>query len=345
MITWDGYLGWLLGMTTQCQRNTCHAMSASNICGPSSSSLESDQLSLSVVCPIHLYLLELQFSLAMSLFSLFVEYPVRKRLLQALSAYDIAKLDVVFGGFLPHPERQLYLNPIRDLIENTDEVQDLEAYGMKLLLFGNDVLALRQRLQHPQDYIRKHGHSRRLQVYLVGLCPVFTKTTGIRDRLLSFSLSGARDADGTSEDTIQMRLLKAEAVYGDLSPRTEFIMSLGAPYRPSKQRGFWLHVQAVPDPTVDLRLYVPSFLDRQRREVLFPHREACHLSMCILRKAWLLSCLADVLRMCFGLHVLSVANLTSRGLYIVGPHGRIWSQKRIDIQTVDLADIHIGRDV
>jgi hypothetical protein len=272
-------------------------------------------------------------------------YPVRKRLLQALSAYDIAKLDIVFGGFFRRRERRLYLNPIRDLIENTAEVQALEAYGMKLLLFGNDVLALRQRLQGPRDYIRKHGHSRRLQVYLVGLCPVFTKTSGIRDRLLSFSLSGARDADGASEDTTQMRLLKAEAVYGNLSPRTEFIMSLEVPYRPSKQRGFWLHVQAVPDPTVDLRLYVPSFLDRQRREVLFPHREACPLSMCILRTAWLLSCLADVLCMCFRLHILSVANMTSQGLYIVEPHGRIWSQKRIDIQTVDLADVHIGRDV
>jgi hypothetical protein len=141
-----------------------------------------------------------------------------------------------------------------------------------------------------------------------------------------------------------MRLLKAEAVYGNLGPRTEFIMSLGAPYRPSKQRGFWLHIQAVPDPTVDLRLYVPSFLDRQRREVHFPYREACHLSMCILRKAWLLSCLADVLCMCLRLHVLSVANLTSRGLYIVGPHGRLWSRK-IDIQTIDLAHIHIEQDV
>jgi hypothetical protein len=129
----------------------------------------------------------------MSLFSLFVSYPVRERLLQALSAYDIAKLDVVFGGFLRPRERRLYLNPIRDLIENTAEVRALEAYGLKLLLFGNDVLALRQRLLRPRDYIRKHGHSRKLQIYLVALCPVFTKTAEIRDRLLSFSLSGRRD--------------------------------------------------------------------------------------------------------------------------------------------------------
>jgi hypothetical protein len=268
----------------------------------------------------------------MPLLSLFVPYPVRKQLLQSLSAYDIAKLDVALGGILLRQERELYLTPLRDLVEDIAEVQALQAYGMRLLLLGNDVSALQQRLQFPQDYIRKHGHTRKLQIYIVGLCPVFTKTTGIRDRLLNFSLFGARGAHSVFEDIIQMRRIKAEAVYGSLSPRTMFVMSPGASHQPSDDHGFWLRVQAVPDSTVDLRLYIPSFLDRQRGEIDFPYREACNLSKCVLRKAWLLSYLADLLRMCLNIHVLNVADLTSQGLHIVEPHGRLWSQKRIDIQ-------------
>lgn len=268
--------------------------------------------------------------------SLLRPYPVRKRLLQNLSAYEIAKLDVTFRRILGHSERAFYLNPLRDLFEDIAEVQALETYGMKLLLLGNDVLALLQRLQRPRHHMRQHAHCRKLQLYLIGLCPVLSDTTEARDRLLNFSLFGARTADSMSEDTIQMRLLRAEAVYENLSPKTMFIMSFGGRNQPNKHRGSWLHVQTVPDSDVDLRVYVPSFLDRQRREVHFPYSEARHISKCVTRKAWLLPCLSDILRMVLGIHVLCVAFLTSRGIQLVGPHGRLWSQKHMSIQGVVL---------
>lgn len=65
----------------------------------------------------------------MSLFDLFVPYPVRKQMLQSLSAYDIAKVGMVLGRFLDSGERELYLNPIRDLIWDLAEVRALEACG------------------------------------------------------------------------------------------------------------------------------------------------------------------------------------------------------------------------
>ncbi|KAF1363088.1 hypothetical protein EJ07DRAFT_103984 [Lizonia empirigonia] len=269
----------------------------------------------------------------MPLQDLFVPYPVRKKILQSLSAYDTAKLEVALRGLLSCQERKLYLQPLRDLVEDTAEIQALEAYGMRLLLLGNDVSALQQRLKFPQDYICKHGHSQKLKIYLVGLCPAFTKTTGFRDRLLTSSLFGARNAHSVFEDTIQMRLTKAGAKYDDL--RTMFIMSLGASYQQST--GFWLRAKTVPDSTIDLKLYVPSFLDRQRGEVCFPYHEAFNLSKYVLRKAWLQSYLPDLLRKWFDGHILSVADPTS--LRIVGPHGQLWLRKQINIQAAAVGGV------
>ena len=271
---------------------------------------------------------------AMPLCDLFVPYPVRRPILNSLSAYDVAKLEIVLGMFLDPGEREDYLNPIRDLVWDIDEVKALEAYGLRLLLMGNDVLALQQRLQHPQHYIRKYGHSRNLQIYLVGHCPVMTRTTEIRDRLINASFFGAPSAYSVFEDTIQIRKMKAKVIYNGLNAGTIFMLSFGASTQTTKSKGVWRHAIDVPDLTVDLRLYVPSFDDRQWGEIQFPHREALRLSKCVLRKAWLLSCLADILCMCLDMHTLSVACLTSSGVHTVGPYGRLWLQKQIVIQHI-----------
>ena len=200
---------------------------------------------------------------------------------------------------------------------------------MRLLLIGNDVLALQQRLQHPQHYIRKYVHSRKLHIYLVGHCPVMTRTTEIRDRLINTSLFGAPSAHSIFEDTIQIRRMKAKVTYNDLSADTIFTMSFGSSTKANERHGFWRYVLNVPDLTVDLRLYVPSFADRQWGEIRFPCREILRLSECVLRKAWLLFYLADVLRLCLNIHALSVAYLTSSGVQAVGPYGRLWLEKQI----------------
>jgi hypothetical protein len=270
----------------------------------------------------------------MSLFNLFVPYPVRQRILQSLSAYDVAKVDMVLGKFLDPDERKYYLNPIRDLIWDVDEVRALEAYGLRLLLIGNDASALHQRLQHPQDYVRKYGHSRKLRIHLVGSCPLIARNTGIRDRLINTSLFGAPSAYSVFEDTVQIRRMKAKVTYEGFSPDSIFMLSFGASTQATKLQGLWRHVPIVPDLTVDLKLYVPSFDDRQLGEVKFPYRETLRLSGCVLRRAWLLSYLADVLCICINIHTLSVAYVTSSGLQAVRPHRRFWLQNQIDIQNM-----------
>jgi hypothetical protein len=127
----------------------------------------------------------------MPLFNLLIPYKIRRELLRNLSAYNIAKLDAVLGSFLNPKERDVYLNPVQDLIWNITELRALKAHSMQLLLIGNNISALQERVQHPRQYIRKHGHSQKLQIYLVGHFPVMCKTTGIRDRLISYTLSRA----------------------------------------------------------------------------------------------------------------------------------------------------------
>jgi hypothetical protein len=270
----------------------------------------------------------------MPLFDLFVPYPIRKQLLRNLSAYDIAIVDVVLGKLLDSNEREYYLNPLRDLVWDLAEIQSLEAYGMKLLLIGNDVLALQRRLQQPQYYIRKYGHNRKLQIYLVGYCPVMIKTTGIRDRLIRFSLFGAPNAHSIFEDTNEMRCMKARVISGTLNTNAIFIMSFGASAQANERRGFWLHVPIIPDLTIDLRVYIPSSHDRMWEEIRFPCREALRLSRCVLRRAWLLSYFIDILCMCLNIHAGSVAYLTSSGVQSVRPYEFFWLQRQIDIQLI-----------
>jgi hypothetical protein len=270
----------------------------------------------------------------MSLSGLFVPYPVRHQILRNLSAYDVAKVDMVLGNFLDSEERKSYLNPIRDLVWDVDEVRALEAHGLRLLLIGNDTSALQRRLQHPHQYIRKYGHSRKLQIYLVGSCQVVARTTEVQNRLINASFFGALSEYSVLEDTIQIRRLKYDVTLDGLRADPTFMLSFGASTQATKSQGFWRHVPIVPDLTVDLRLYVPSFDDRQLGEIKFPYLESLRLSGCVLRKTWFLSYLTDVLRMCLDIHTLSLACLTSSGVHAVGPYGRYWLQNQIDINNI-----------
>jgi hypothetical protein len=83
----------------------------------------------------------------MSLRNLFTPYEVRQGILGSLAAFDVAKLDVVMGNILDTSERNRYLDPMRDLIWDTREMNSLIGYGMKLLLLGPDTSALTKRLQ------------------------------------------------------------------------------------------------------------------------------------------------------------------------------------------------------
>jgi hypothetical protein len=231
----------------------------------------------------------------MPLFDLFIPYEIRQRLLQSLSAYDVAKLNAVLGGFLDRREREVYLSPIRDLIWDTTELRTLEAFGMRLLLIGNDTSALQERVRRPIEYIRNHGHARKLQIYLVGHFPVMCKTTGIRDRLIKFTLSKPPKEGSLFLDTLQAQRIKHMVTDDGLSSDAQFIMSFGASTRANEFQGFWLGIPDIPDPTIDLRVYVPSCKDRVLGEVQLSCRETFYLSRCMLRNGGIFSFISDIL--------------------------------------------------
>lgn len=268
----------------------------------------------------------------MGLFNLLVPVPVRTELLSNLSAWDVAKLNAVFRGFLDPSERLYYLNPVRDLVWNTNELRALEVYGMRLLLLGDDVSALQQRLEDPEQHIRRYGHNQKLQIYLTGYCPVMHKTTQVRDRTLEFTISGGTaDKYSISEDTLQIRRMKARILYNDYSPDTMFIMSFGVSTRLNEHGGTWLQVLDIPDSTVDLRIYVPSFKDRSCGKIQFPRREALRLSRSSLRRARIWSVLVDIVCMCLKIHTVGAAYISSSGLQHVEPHGRMWLEEQIHV--------------
>jgi hypothetical protein len=267
----------------------------------------------------------------MPLFNLLIPYETRRQLLQLLSAYDVAKLDMVLGRFLDFKEREVYLNPVRDLIWDMTELRALEANGMKLLLIGNDISALQERVQHPRRYIRKHGHSRELQIYLVGHFPVMCKTTGIRDRLISYTLSSTPSKSSLFQDTLQARKLKYRAIQASIGKDAQFLMSFGACTHANEFQGFWLHIPDIPDLTIDLRVYVPSFGDRLVGEVQLPCRETLRLSKCVLRSCGILSFISDILYMYFGGNPLNLAHLTASGILAVEA---IQGQTQITVRTL-----------
>ncbi|KAF2007868.1 hypothetical protein P154DRAFT_10817 [Amniculicola lignicola CBS 123094] len=207
-----------------------------------------------------------------SLMDVLIPYDTRKEVLSWLSAFDIAKLDLVLEYILDQTERQVYLNPVRDIIWNKSLMNALVLEGMKLILCGNDVPLLHQRLHDTKSYLQAHGHKRRLQIYLVGLCPFPEDMALANDRILSFSVGKDRCDDRIWNDRRELeRMLQVFSVYS-LSSSAGFLMSFGTPIqkliRPSAST--WYPEPDLPDRMIDLKIYVPSYSARLHGEVSLP---------------------------------------------------------------------------
>ena len=186
--------------------------------------------------------------------------PIRTRVLHHLSAYDAAKLDSLCICILRRLEKKMYLDPARDIIQNVIEMQLLIKEGMQLLLIGNDVAALFQRLRDTREYLKKNG-ARRLTIYLVGTFPLRASAT-IKDRLIRFSPIMDSNDVRSSKDRQELRVLDWAMGHGGSDRK--FIMSFNMPLnsRQDTDYGVWHQIHGIPEKTIDLRVYVPSFRDR-----------------------------------------------------------------------------------
>lgn len=185
-----------------------------------------------------------------------VPYQTRRGILSSLSAFDIAKLDHVLRGILDENERSFYLNPARDIIWDTSEMESLARKGMKLIVCGHDVHCLHQRLHNTNDYLQVYGSSKRLQIYLLGVFPMHTHA---HNRMLHFGVSQPVHKDRVMKDQKELERIR-QITYGSPSDTHGFIMSFGASTKLSHST--WHLVTDSPDKTTDVWIYIPSYHDR-----------------------------------------------------------------------------------
>jgi hypothetical protein len=167
-------------------------------------------------------------------------------------------------------ERRTYLRPARDLIWNITEMEELYREGMTLTLLGAHVRALEKRLHQTHNYYKKHG-DRKLVIYLVGTFPIRPRTTATLDRLIGFTTTGTPNRMRSSDKHQLQRIEKEFRGTG-----MAFLMTLGAPISASK--GLWYPVLDVPDATIDLRIYVPTFADRIYEQIKITFSNMIHMS-------------------------------------------------------------------
>ncbi|KAF1965732.1 hypothetical protein BU23DRAFT_426825, partial [Bimuria novae-zelandiae CBS 107.79] len=201
-------------------------------------------------------------------------YDARKRILQHLSAWEIAKLDICLGHVLDEREITAYIRPARDLFFNEKEMDCLVAEGMKLVLLGNDVPLLRKRLQDPVSYSTHGRIEKKLQIYLLGVFPVQLRNKHMLHRMLKFCIHERPDLARFDYDKAAFKAIQRRSSNNKL-----FMISFGAPFKGGRieDRGFWHRVEA-PDVFVDLKVYVPCFSDRAIGEVMVRPSELSRLS-------------------------------------------------------------------
>jgi hypothetical protein len=187
---------------------------------------------------------------------IFVPYQTRRGRLLSLSALDIAKLDHVLKGILDENERSFYLNPARDIIWDTSEMESLAREGVKLIVCGRDVHLLHQRLHNTNSYLQDYGSSKRLQIYLLGVFPMYTHAYS---RMLHFSVSQSIHEDCVIKDEKELEEIR-QITYGSPSDTHGFIMSFRAPTNLSCST--WYLTTVSPDKTTDVWIYIPSYRDR-----------------------------------------------------------------------------------
>jgi hypothetical protein len=191
--------------------------------------------------------------------------PTRRMILDNISAFEVAKLVHLKLCVLTPKERERYLKPLRDLVWNVPAVERLSREGMKLTLLGDCAYALEQRLHATEHYLNSHGNGR-LAIYLLGTFPTSAPTATTLDPLVNFSTTGHSSPVRSYGDKYQLGRMRALT---DTDVERVFVMSFSAPMRAtaSPVKGSWYKVDDVPDHTVDLWVYVPSFRDRLREEV------------------------------------------------------------------------------
>lgn len=204
---------------------------------------------------------------------LFVPYEARIGILQRLCAWDLVKLELSMGGLLDEKERSAYIHPVRDLFHDPAELDSLVEVGLKIVLLGNDVAYLNERLKDPARYLRAKS-AKRLQIYIVGLFPTCLRDQAVLNRLLKICVWDKPDLDRVAYDEAALQAIRAQ------HPNSMFMMSFGKTIdgRRIEDRGIWSLGHQAPDHSIDLRVYTPCFKDRAFGQAVVSPAELPRLS-------------------------------------------------------------------
>jgi hypothetical protein len=253
-----------------------------------------------------------------TLHNILIAYDIRRTLLSSLSAYDVAKLNLSLGTILDSSERQIYLNPLRDVIWDLSETRALFLNGMKILLLGEDVKLLEKRLHDTKHYLDCHGHARKLRVYMVGYFPIRGKTTDILDRMVRFSILPEPCNHRIIKDKDHLRRIHRKLMDGNEDVGESFLMSFGAPAFPlmGAESSTWYKVSHIPERTVDLRVYVPCYYDRVWPQVRIPLLQMLRICGFFSGFACMKPAVMDLAKVCSAKYQFdSLVYLTSSGLW------------------------------
>ncbi|KAF2843975.1 hypothetical protein T440DRAFT_364391, partial [Plenodomus tracheiphilus IPT5] len=200
-------------------------------------------------------------------------YETRRAVFTNLTAYETAKLDVSLstdsrGPFLGQWEREIFLNPVRDILSSTLETKWLCSEGLQLVLIGADLPILKRRLSQTEEHGRKHGYQRRLQIYAIGMFPLAKIGFETQNRVLQYSLHGRYSTLRAFRDKYHLLRMQKEKEFNPLANAT-FLLAFGVPMDPYNEgiKGRWQRLSEVPEQTIDLMVYVPSLQDRLLGEV------------------------------------------------------------------------------
>lgn len=95
-----------------------------------------------------------------------VHTPIRYSIISNLSASDLASFRWAMGLYMTPIEKEKYLNPLRDIPEYYDWFQKRMKHGDRVVLIGNDLADLMQRINDPIQYWSEGKGSKVINIWL-----------------------------------------------------------------------------------------------------------------------------------------------------------------------------------
>lgn len=107
--------------------------------------------------------------------------PFRSSLLCMLRPFDIARLLLAVQCKVTNAERDRYMNILDEIFEDSSPILAMQKSGLRVRMFGADLVALQDQLMHPNTCMNFKGLQRPLHVFILVNDIVDSLATLVRD--------------------------------------------------------------------------------------------------------------------------------------------------------------------